>query len=101
MSQHLKPIASSASTRASPTEDTVVLALDAGGRIVMTSAAARQFWQAGETELIGEAFPNLFFFEVTSREPDWLEAQWEVLLAAALNQTVTLTAQPHESAHRE
>jgi two-component system cell cycle sensor histidine kinase/response regulator CckA len=100
VSQHLKSIASSAST-ASPAGNAAVLVLDANGRITLASAVARQLWQAGETELIGEAFPNLFFFEVTSREPDWIEAQWEVLLAAALGQTVTLTAQPHESAHRE
>jgi two-component system cell cycle sensor histidine kinase/response regulator CckA len=101
VSQYLKSTASSLSTRASPAEAVAVLALDAGGRITLTNAVARQLWQAGETELIGEAFPNLFFFEVTSREPDWLEAQWEVLLAASLDQTVKLTAQPHESAHRE
>jgi PAS domain S-box-containing protein len=101
VSQHLKSIAMSASAQASPAEGVAVLTLDAAGRITLASAAARQLWQAGETELVGEAFPNLFFFEVTSREPDWLEAQWEVLLAAALGKAVPLTAQPHESAHRE
>jgi PAS domain S-box-containing protein len=101
VSQHLKSIATSTSSEASPADAVAVLTLDAAGRITLASAMARQLWQAGETELIGEAFPNLFFFEVTSREPDWLEAQWEVLLAAALDKTVTLTAQPHESAHRE
>jgi PAS domain S-box-containing protein len=78
-----------------------VLALDGSGHVTMASAVARKFWQAGETEMLGAPFPNLFFFEVTSREPDWIEAQWEVLLAATLDRTVTLTAQPHESAHRE
>jgi two-component system cell cycle sensor histidine kinase/response regulator CckA len=82
-------------------EVTAVVALDASGRISLASAAARQLWQASDAELIGEVFPNLFFFEVTSRDSDWIEAQWEVLLAAALDRTVTLTAQPHESAHRE
>ena len=77
MSQHLKSIATSASTQTSPADAVAVLALDATGRITLANATARQLWQAGETELIGEAFPNLFFFEVTSREPDWLEAQWE------------------------
>ena len=101
MSQHLKSLATSASTQASPAQVVALLTLDANGRITLASTTARQLWQAGETELVGEAFPNLFFFEVTSREPDWIEAQWEVLLAAALDQTVTLTAQPHESAHRE
>ncbi|HXA80151.1 MAG TPA: PAS domain-containing protein, partial [Opitutaceae bacterium] len=91
----------STSAQASPAEAVAILMLDAAGRITLASAAARQLWQAGETELVGEAFPNLFFFEVTSREPDWLEAQWEVLLAAALDKAVALTAQPHESAHRE
>jgi len=101
VSSHLKSIATSAPTQASPAQAVAVLTLDASGRITLANATARQLWQAGETELIGEAFPHLFFFEVTSREPDWVEAQWEVLLAAALGQTVTLTAQPHESAHRE
>jgi PAS domain S-box-containing protein len=101
VSQYLKSTASSASTQASSSEAVAVLTLDANGRITLANATARQLWQAGETELIGEAFPNLFFFEITSREPDWIEAQWEVLLAATLNQTVTLTAQPHESARRE
>ncbi|HXB01691.1 MAG TPA: ATP-binding protein [Opitutaceae bacterium] len=101
MSQNLKSIAPSPSAQASPAEAVAILTLDAAGRITLASAMARQLWQAGETELVGEAFPNLFFFEVTSREPDWLEAQWEVLLAAALEKSVALTAQPHESAHRE
>ncbi len=101
MSQHLKSIATSTSSQTSPADAVAVLTLDAAGRITLASATARQLWQAGETELIGEAFSNLFFFEVTSRESDWLEAQWEVLLAAALDKTVVLTAQPHESAHRE
>ena len=91
----------SASSRQPPGEEVAVLAMDAGGRITLASAAARKLWQAGDTELVGEAFPHLFFFEVTSREPDWLESQWEVLLAAALDQPVTLTAQPREAAPRE
>jgi two-component system cell cycle sensor histidine kinase/response regulator CckA len=101
VSQHLKSIATSTPSQTSPADVVAVLTLDAAGRITLASATARQLWQAGETELIGEAFSNLFFFEVTSRESDWLEAQWEVLLAAALDKTVALTAQPHESAHRE
>jgi two-component system cell cycle sensor histidine kinase/response regulator CckA len=101
VSQQLKSNASSSATRTSPVEDAAVLVLDAVGRITLASTVARQLWQAGETELIGESFPNLFFFEVTSRDADWLEAQWEVLLSATLDQKVTLTAQPHESAHRE
>src|SRR5579884_1088925 len=91
----------SASSRQPPGEETAVLALDAQGHITLASATARRLWQTGDTELIGEAFPNLFFFEVTSRAPDWLESQWEVILAAALDQPVTLTAQPREGAHRE
>ncbi|MGA3006530.1 MAG: PAS domain-containing protein [Opitutaceae bacterium] len=101
MSQDLKSAASTPSSRATPGEATAVLILEAAGRITLASTAAHHLWQASDTELIGEAFSNLFFFEVTSREPDWLEAQWEVLLAATLDQAVTLTAQPHESARRE
>ncbi len=98
VSQNPKLNSLSASSRQPPADDAVILVLDAGGRITLASAGARKLWQTSDTELIGEAFPHLFFFEVTSREPDWLEAQWEVLLAAALPQAVPLTAQPREAA---
>jgi two-component system cell cycle sensor histidine kinase/response regulator CckA len=98
VSLHPKLNPPSASLRQPPAEEAALLALDAAGRITLASTAARKLWQTGDTELIGEALPNLFFFEVTSREPDWLEAQWEVLLAAALDQTVPLTAHPREGA---
>ncbi|MBI3885148.1 MAG: PAS domain-containing protein [Opitutae bacterium] len=75
-----------------------VLVLDAGGRVELANQAACALWQAAELELVGDSLPNLFIFDVTSREPDWLQAQWEVLLAAAETQPLALQLQPKESA---
>ena len=78
-----------------------VFLLDATGRITHASHAAREFWQATENELTGEPFSTLFAIDVVSSEPDWLEAQWDVILAATLDRVATLTAQPREGAPRE
>ena len=43
-----------------------VLLLDNGGRILSANTSARALWQAGVSELVGEAFAGLFAFEVTS-----------------------------------
>jgi two-component system, cell cycle sensor histidine kinase and response regulator CckA len=78
-----------------------VLVLDDAGRIVATNGSARALWQTGEGELVGESFASLFAFEITSNDPDFLEAQWDVLLASTLNRTSPLTAQPREGAPQE
>jgi PAS domain S-box-containing protein len=80
------------------TKGAAVLVLDGDGRIQVASAAARTLWQASPTELLNELFPNLFVFEVVSREPDWIQSQWEVLLAATQSQPITLKLQPKEAA---
>ena len=78
-----------------------VLVLDAGGKITAANASARALWQTGERELIGEAFASLFAFEIVSNDPEFLEAQWEVVLASALDRQTVLNAQPRERAPRE
>ncbi|MBI2516874.1 MAG: PAS domain-containing protein [Opitutae bacterium] len=75
-----------------------VLVLDAHGRIELASPGAASLWQAKPAELAGDHLPNLFAFDVTSRDADWLQAQWEVLLAAALPQSIPLKLQPKEAA---
>jgi PAS domain S-box-containing protein len=74
-----------------------VLVLDAAGRIELANPVAAALWQAKTGELIGDHLPNLFTFEVTSDDPDWLAAQWEVLLASALAQPTPLRLQPKEA----
>ena len=64
----------------------------------MASAAARALWQATAAEMVNDFFPNLFSFDVVSREPDWIQSQWEVLLSAAQDQVITLKLQPKEAA---
>ena len=75
-----------------------VLVLDTNGLIQMASSAACTLWQASSTELVGDTFPNLFVFDVTSRDSGWVQSQWEVLLAAAQIQPVALQLQPKEAA---
>ncbi|OHE85094.1 MAG: hypothetical protein A3G75_03550 [Verrucomicrobia bacterium RIFCSPLOWO2_12_FULL_64_8] len=73
-----------------------LLVLDSNGKILTANGSARALWQAGETELPGDHFASLFAFEVTSRDSRWLETQWEVLLAAALDAPLRLTALPKD-----
>ncbi len=78
-----------------------MLVLDATGKITAANASARALWQTGDNELIGEAFATLFLFEITSSDPEFLDAQWEVLLDGGLNRTTPLQAQPREGAPRD
>lgn len=75
-----------------------VLVLDTDGRIQVASTAARALLQSSPTELINDFLPNLFVFDVVSQEPDWVQSQWEVLLAAGQGQPITLKLQPKEAA---
>jgi two-component system, cell cycle sensor histidine kinase and response regulator CckA len=78
-----------------------VLVLDDAGRVAAANGSARKLWQTAENELIGEAFAALFAFEVVSSDPDFLEAQWEGVLASTLDRAATLSAQPREGAPRD
>ncbi len=78
-----------------------VLQLDAAGRVTGANAAARTLWQSGADSLAGEAFSALFAFEVVSSDPEFLEAQWEVLLASTLDRDTVLSARPRDGAPRE
>jgi len=73
-----------------------VLVVDAMGKIEFASPAACRLWQAREAELVGDQLPNLFSFDITSQDPEWHHAQWEVLLAAAQPNPVPLKLQPKE-----
>ncbi|MDB6113837.1 MAG: Blue-light-activated protein [Lacunisphaera sp.] len=76
-----------------------VLLLAADGQILVASAGARSLWQASPTELVSDFLPNLFSFDVVSKEAGWVQSQWEVLLPAALGpHPVTLKLQPKEAA---
>ena len=82
------------------TDFCAVLVLDGEGRVTSANATATQLWQITETELVGESFALLFAFEVVSTDPEFVQAQWEVLLSG-LSRENTLTAQPREGALRE
>jgi two-component system cell cycle sensor histidine kinase/response regulator CckA len=89
---HARPALSSAASGGA------VLVLDAQGRVELANGGAAQLWQAKPTELAGDHFANLFAFEVTSNDPEFLSAQWEVIQAAALAQPTPLQLQPKEAA---
>src|SRR6478736_10424153 len=76
----------------------VILVLGAEGRVQIASAGACAAWQAKSDELVGDFFPNLFAFEVVSQESNWVQSQWEVLLAATLDRSIALKLQPKEAA---
>ncbi len=78
-----------------------MLVVDAAGKVTAANATARKLWQTGENELVGDAFASLFAFEITSNDPEFLDAQWEVLQASALERTTPLHVQPREGAPRE
>ncbi|HVU24921.1 MAG TPA: PAS domain-containing protein [Opitutus sp.] len=86
------------SSRRSATDSAAVFLLDAAGRVIHANHAARALWQAGDESLAGESFPALFAFDIVSSEPDFLEAQWDVILDSARNRDATLAAQPRSGA---
>jgi two-component system, cell cycle sensor histidine kinase and response regulator CckA len=77
------------------------LVLDRTGRVTAANASAQALWQTADGELVGEHFASLFAFEVTSNDPEFLEAQWDVVLASATQRPAALNAQPREQAPRE
>ncbi len=97
MNEHTSTTSSSTPTTASASAPAVLL-LDPRGRVSAANSSARQLWQTGDGELIGEHFASLFVFEVVSNDPEFLDAQWDVLVATALDQAATLTVQPREGA---
>ncbi len=97
--QRAKQTAPAAATSTPAAAETLpVLLLDQQGVVLSANAAARRFWQAGDYELIGEPFVRLFQFEVVSDDPEFLEAQWEVLTGAARRSPLALEALPREGA---
>ncbi len=73
------------------------LTLNSSGRILQASAGAGRLWQTEVGKLAGMPLPSLFCFEIVSADPEWAEAQWDVLLSGAQDRTITLQAQPFES----
>ncbi len=66
--------------------------LDSAGQITGNSQSASVLSPSGN--LVGTAFVSLFAFEVVSTDPEFLEAQWDGVLASALDRPATLTLQP-------
>ncbi len=68
------------------------LVLDGTGHITAAGAAAHDFFGVAAPGLIGSPFVRFIQFEITSNEPDWIDAQWAALLATAENRHAAFTA---------
>ncbi len=77
-----------------------VLVLDGSGKVTAANQEARLLWQTGANELVGENFPELFALDVVSDDPEMLEAQWDILLAAVLDKRDIISVQPKEGSPR-
>ena len=95
MSSHISPQSDSTPSpgTARSAGATAVFTLDRSGTILSANAGAGNFWQTESTELVGKPFVSLFAFEVTSDDPDMLEAQWDVLCSSAVEQRIPLAIQ--------
>ncbi len=89
-------IAPRVSAPASSLEVGAVLLLDAAGVITEAGPSAAAWWGEAAGALAGRPFVTLFAFEVTSSDPEFLAAQWDVVLASALDRVTPLAAQPRE-----
>jgi two-component system cell cycle sensor histidine kinase/response regulator CckA len=89
----LPPSSGAVPGQASPSGLPAIFLLDGVGTITFASHEASRIWSTQESLLVGRRFPELFVFEVVSSGPEWLQAQWEVILAANLNQVVPLVVQ--------
>jgi PAS domain S-box-containing protein len=78
-----------------------VFVLDPSGIILSANASARRLWLASESKLIGASFASLFTLEVRSADPALLQAQWNVIVASALDRSAPFTPQPRDSSARE
>jgi two-component system, cell cycle sensor histidine kinase and response regulator CckA len=95
VSAHLPP---HSTAQPSATSGSAVLIVDARGRIELASPGAAALWQKQASELTGDFLPNLFVFDVTSSEPDLLQAQWDVIQAGAAARPISLQLQPKGAA---
>jgi two-component system, cell cycle sensor histidine kinase and response regulator CckA len=77
-----------------------VLVLDAAGKVLSANQESKALWQTGSGELVGEFFPDLFSLDVVSDDPEMVQAQWEIMLAATLGKTAVLDVRPKEGAPR-
>jgi PAS domain S-box-containing protein len=76
--------------------EAALLVLNPAGIVRAANDAAGRLWQTAPSDLAGQRVVSLFAFEVTSNEADWLESQWEVLVATSLGRPLKLQAQPFE-----
>ncbi len=51
--------------------------------------------------MVGEPFASLFAFDIVSSDPEFLEAQWDGILATALDRPALMSAQPRDGAAQE
>ena len=62
--------------------------------------SAANFWGVAARNLCGEAFVQLFEFDIVSDESDWLETQWLALRDSVLDRDTKLDAKLHDGSCR-
>ncbi len=75
-----------------------LLTLDPAGRVTGANRAALTLWRLPAEALVGKPFATLLAFEITSSDPDFLEAQWDVLLTTGLDRETEVQVQPADGA---
>lgn len=75
--------------------------LDLNGTVVACNESAAQLWGVAHGQLNGEAFVQLFEFDIVSDDPDWLEAQWQAVRDSTLDRPGQLQARLHDGSLRD
>lgn len=71
--------------------DEAIVLLDDNGRIEFANTTLGRWWNVDVQALIGDAFANLFEFEVISADQEWQQTQWLALRDTAIEGPVVLT----------
>ena len=74
--------------------------MDEAGVVQACNNSAANFWGVAARNLCGEAFVQLFEFDIVSDESDWLETQWLALRDSVLDRDTKLDAKLHDGSCR-
>lgn len=90
-----------ASAMSAPAPTAAVLVLDEAGVVHAVNQSAAKLWGVEHGQLTGEAFVQLFEFDIVSDDSDWLDSQWQALRDTAQDRPVRLQAKLHDGSQRE
>jgi two-component system, cell cycle sensor histidine kinase and response regulator CckA len=94
------PPSQTATLQAAEPSPAAVLILDETGVVQACNPSAAVFWGVAAANLCGEAFVQLFEFDIVSDDADWLETQWLALRDSGLDRETKLDAKLHDGSCR-